>query len=306
MRNHTHREWPAHWPEMHDPDTPEDATVPAADGLAWLLEHFADMMEEQHSTLHRTADGYTRVRVYSVRYTWAGDYVGGFVERANLDVLLEDIAPSILSRHFEMYGTEFAAIYGPDRPEDPWPEGADRWPLSELHELAEALDSLSEYPVLDEQAWSDLEWSAIQDAWREFWEGGLEHALGRIDESEPEDFPWLPPRPAPEYILDIPRITEYGTDVWAADNDNLWDLHAVEGLSVWIDADSVAAGILTDYVGDGRDPWVVAPLYDPNSSEFYAPGAVGKRAARFNREAAELRTEALRTGSNFDPMGWAP
>lgn len=90
-------------------------------------------------------------------YTVSGDYIGSRVETSNCRELLKAYPGTVWER-CEGYGSSMAMVWLRDMVAI----------LSEAHEhhgLLADLESLQDYPVLDDQAMSELEYDDMMDGW---------------------------------------------------------------------------------------------------------------------------------------------
>jgi hypothetical protein len=160
---------------------------------------------------------------FGPKYCGGSDYSGSYVEKANYKVLVEECqrltdAPDVcpLPWWFETSGdhSTFGIILHAERTPD---------------EIAEMLAKLDDYPLLDEEAESELEQEGIEEAWdnwaRSDYERALEKAWGaEIDFSEVENL-------REHFENNAQSANEYWQD---------------DGGSMYIDVEKVAEEAFTD------------------------------------------------------------
>jgi hypothetical protein len=118
------------------------------------------------------ASRYATVPHREIPYTCSGDYIGSLVEASNRAAILEDWAatngeddaidcepPYVLSGN---YSIETLA----------WPAWC---PLT--RNLAEIIERLESYPLIDEERHSEMEWEAGAEAWSDWAQGDVERDL---------------------------------------------------------------------------------------------------------------------------------
>lgn len=170
-----------------------------------------------------------------IPYTTFSDYSGSLVDRANLEAILEDWAPT----------------NGEDEPiecEPPVRLTGDHgtralvWPAwcPLTRNLAEIVERLEKYPVLDEERWSNLEYQVAQEEWdgwaRRDVERDLEAWTARIGSSDAHDA--------------IQDLTEGDWwDLVAAAEDGGNPLWQAEGTSVTWDTDEMAKRLIATFEG---------------------------------------------------------
>lgn len=109
--------------------------------------------------------------VREIPYTLHGDYVGSLVERSNYEVILETLkdddedGPGGRSRIVELYGGYGARLLA-------WPAWCPITP-----DLAEILEGLESYPLVDDEHESALEWDESLKAWDDYAWGDVKRYL---------------------------------------------------------------------------------------------------------------------------------
>lgn len=117
----------------------------------------------------RPVDKYETGQFVAIPYTSWGDYVGGTVERANYEALLEDMPDTFVEVRYD-YDGHMLAI----RPEQI------------TDDIDEIIASLQDYPLYNEEAHSMLEMRLVEEAWdcylRDDLRRDLDHAGVDTDE----------------------------------------------------------------------------------------------------------------------------
>lgn len=290
------------------PEKWEDSeTVNALEATRWLLETFPESVTLQpHDRLEFVPAAEPRytgdsdivryARIWIDRHTLSSDYVGSFVDRANLVSLMDECPDIVEEWHLDYGGTVGGWEFELDESGD-WVEGAE-WDGDQFRILVESLDSLESYPILDEQVWTELEQEALGEAWEEAWKSiEREYPLDRIASR----CDWVEEPPA-GYVWNVDAMIEHAQS-GAVDWDILQRFETVEGTQAYVDADELARAMLEWAIKDEREIYKPADWLDPTHPDFHLPGSVGRRAALHNSKVAEIRTEALRCGSNWDGNG---
>ena len=100
-------------------------------------------------------------------YTTSGDYVGGYVQKANAKYLL-DTHGEIFTSVTGFYSTETVGITEEKRlalTED------------EFSTIKEIVEGLEDYPIIDDDTHSNVEMEAKQEYWTEYGRDGVREAL---------------------------------------------------------------------------------------------------------------------------------
>lgn len=174
---------------------------------------------------------------YEVEYATGSDYSGSTVEKSNYKVLEEDLlpeahpvgeSPAAWATSYGGHGT-FAILVVWDRL---------------APEVQEALGNLEDYPLLDDDAHSQLEMELEDEAWQDTYQSDFEKAfLAELnarfpDDEEVEDWP---------EGVDSSSLFRIGMEL---SNQN-WE-HSAEG--PWIDVKKVAAPLVAVMSGDKEPP----------------------------------------------------
>lgn len=112
-------------------------------------------------------------------YTVSGDYIGSRVETSNCQELLKAYPDTVWERH-EGYGSSMAMVWLRDMVAV----------LSEAHEhhgLVGDLESLQHYPVLDEEAMSELEMDDMMEGWTSWAQSDLMAEIWELIQPDDDD-----------------------------------------------------------------------------------------------------------------------
>lgn len=178
------------------------------------------------------------------------DYSGGTVTRSNFETWRERFADWQGDLWWELHGGHgtYAVIVPVDLDEQAKDDESDR--AEAAREMVEVLEGLENYPLIDEDAHSEMEHENEAQAWEDYGHGEFQHALEPVDERFTE--------------FSDPKINA----LWRALSEvtNTYPTHE-DGGSVYFDVDRVVAGI--SYNGEGLDPFFEVAL-DMSNEEFEA------------------------------------
>ena len=110
-----------------------------------------------------------------LQYTMYSDYSGCVVERSNCDVILESFEDYISNGIWEVYGGygSRGIVYQPS--------------MLENEEFKDMLESLDNYPLVDEDHFSNLEFEIESESWEDWIKFDLSRLLDQSDLSYPDD-----------------------------------------------------------------------------------------------------------------------
>ena len=167
-----------------------------------------------------------------IPYTVSGDYTGHLAYESNRKVLMDEIGLPVCE---SVYGYGGADLYLDLTELAVWWDEADEDKqdaiLAELGALTDAVDALTQYPVLDEGHYSELEWERREEAVADW---ALQDTV-RIIETELSgpDTEAVVTEPGRGWISEcLMGAGEYGVE-WI-----------VEQSSIWVDVDRMAKAIL--------------------------------------------------------------
>lgn len=141
--------------------------------------------------------------LFEIPYCTFSDYSGGTVERSNCETFLKMFAdePDGVYPVYGGYGTRSVVVT-----EAVW----------NSDDVQDVVNSLNRYPVIDEEAWTELEYQLEEEAWDSWVKADLMRALGL--EEEPDDL-------MEKWIAACERANEY--------------FFCEDAVSAWIDVDKV-------------------------------------------------------------------
>ena len=173
--------------------------------------------------------GWREPGTYFVPHTSCGDYVGSLVERANAKVILDECG-LVTYEAGDMFRTDWVETsreYVLDAIRVCRQTGRNpREIIEQLRQLAEFLDALSEYPVLSEEEWSQLELEALSETLEDMrrytpMDRDLSASARDRWDSLNEDEQAAAHDKAAEYILEQSLYTPEHNSVFVAESDYL-------------------------------------------------------------------------------------
>jgi hypothetical protein len=174
--------------------------------------------------------------LYRIPYTASGDYTGSLVEASNRQSLIEEHESFLpLETVSYMFGTEELVYSMESDKHNEWNEDK----LYSFLSFFEQVCGLENYPLIDDDLHSQMEWDAYVYAWEDW---------GRADTviSIRKAMPDLPHFVGPDSVS-----LETYADNWMQDNSGaFWgDWMHSEGIGFWIDCDKFAAAMVEDLKG---------------------------------------------------------
>lgn len=165
------------------------------------------------------------------QYLGGSDYSGGTVTRSNFDVWRERFADVQGELWWELYGGHgtYAVVV---------PINLDEQTDEVAMEMIEVLEGLGDYPLIDEEAHSELEMENEVEAWNDYGAGDFERAITAADERFD--------------TFDRDEVTSLYRALSEVTNTNVTHEEGSGG-GVHFDIDRVVAGI--SYSGEGLDPF---------------------------------------------------
>jgi hypothetical protein len=177
-----------------------------------------EKIDECHLAALVASDGAVTDQFDAVTLTLASysDYHGASYDAANVTTLGEGPGVNVSHRHWHNGGTSAWIQFGelPNGAEDGATAGIE-W----LTDLAESVDSMADYPVLDDEAHSQYE-SELQD---EAWDAWLRYDLtSELTSALPGDLDWEDAPLAAEYASDPRDRDDIIRDAYYSFEDNEW------------------------------------------------------------------------------------
>lgn len=156
------------------------------------------------------------------KFTSYSDYSGSFVDKANAQALKEAF-PELFEEGHGGHGTVWTGI-----PEDK----RLTIPEDDYERLRDMIHGLEDYPVIDDELLSNLEWKAKEEFWEEYGRDGIREALiEKFSGAEPEEGTDQHPNDPDAQIAVLLQTNEFW-DTMAREHEWFSDMEPEEGMGI--------------------------------------------------------------------------
>lgn len=188
------------------------------------------------------------------------DYGGSFTDKANIQALLRD-HPDIFEESGGSHGWTTCGMTEEKRlalTEDQW------------NSIKDEIEGLEDYPVIDEDLWSQLEWESKEEHWEEYGRDGIREALVKKFDGDVN-----------AQIAVVARRNEFWDTMW---REHDWDQNMEEepGCSWYFREESAVRDI-------GRDEFVNDELVENVKRALFMKEYAGKLGIMLQRENVDYR-----------------